>query len=399
MDELLDRAIAQASSGRNDACFRMSCQLRDNRYDLSAAECVVLQYQAAVEWVGNGQYTVLEALATLRSVYRSQAREPWNDGGGPGGGGTGRQRNAQRLQRLEQVFGNAPPATPVVDTQSVERYKRQLALCGQVINYQPAVDYLATRGISAELATAARCGFTENWRGKGGYWPAVVFHLFGENGEPVALHGRAIDKPGDWWYRKKQTKGPMSLGVFYTPGALDDVPGPIAIIEAPIDALSLAEAGMPAIATCGTRNPPAWVIKRIAMTSKIVYLAHDNDAAGDAAAEQTGLSLYLVEQHRLRPRLKDWNADLVNDGLDTLRKRLMPLVQPEIQTATAEPGAASPLSSEQSDVLMSILRQAPDALVDEPIDWAIDLAIRVTSASWICQCAARQKLKNMGIEA
>ena len=93
--------------------------------------------------------------------------------------------------------------------------------------------YLEGRCIPCELATTAGGKYASSWgkdiRG------AVVFSVFGVTGEPIAAQGRAIEGSG------KQTRGPLKLGAFYTPGALDA--DPVAICEAPIDALSFGSGG------------------------------------------------------------------------------------------------------------------------------------------------------------
>ncbi|MCE5199864.1 toprim domain-containing protein [bacterium] len=96
--------------------------------------------------------------------------------------------------------------------------------------------------------------------------------------------------------------------------------------EAPIDALSLALAQMPAIALCGTSGLPSWLVTRMAKPaapgrSRTVYLAFDADPAGDAAAAKIEGQLSLVHCARLRPQsAKGWNAMLSTQGLDSLRQ-------------------------------------------------------------------------------
>jgi DNA primase len=84
-----------------------------------------------------------------------------------------------------------------------------------------------------------------------------------------------------------------------------------ALTEAPIDALSLALLGMPAIAVCGT-SWPGWL--PILLFGRHVYLAFDADDAGDSAADEMGrvLTSIAVQWQRLRPEgCKDWNEALL----------------------------------------------------------------------------------------
>lgn len=88
-----------------------------------------------------------------------------------------------------------------------------------------------------------------------------------------------------------------------------DLPALI-VAEAPLDALSLAEAGYPAVALCGT-DEPAWLHRICAF--RRVLLAFDADEAGDRAGERLAplLSSFGAKCERLRPEGgKDWNEVL-----------------------------------------------------------------------------------------
>lgn len=307
-ETLLDMALARAPSGRNNAGFWLAQQLHANGYSQPDAAAVMRRYAASVGGVGNGPYTEREALATLTAEYKRQPRSPWTrpEPGGP--------------RRIRHAFATAPPdrRDPDPAPESVARFRREY---GRVkpITGTPAAAYLASRGIPEALARDAGCAYAPAW---GGVGRAVVFPIVSEAGNPVAAHGRAITS------QQKRTYGPKAAGAFLTPGALDA--DPVAITEAPIDALSVAAAGLPAVALCGTSGPPLWLIKRLATAapttpaghSRTVYLALDNDQAGETAAARIGAAMPLVRTARLRPSTKDWNGDLIARGLDNLRQRL-----------------------------------------------------------------------------
>ena len=72
----LQRALAIAQPGnRNDTGFWLACQLRDLGLDESEAENYMIRYAEGAPH-GEHPYTVDEALATLRSAYRRDPREP-----------------------------------------------------------------------------------------------------------------------------------------------------------------------------------------------------------------------------------------------------------------------------------------------------------------------------------
>jgi DNA primase len=138
----------------------------------------------------------------------------------------------------------------------------------------------------------------------------------------VALTARYISDAAPL---RMRTLGPAGDGVFAAPCARTTPL--VAIAEAPIDALSLAAAGVPAIALGGTKNRPAWLRRRLA--EHPVLLATDADAAGDIAAQDLARWLsFGTRCRRLRPPAdcKDWNEVLQARGLAALVQLLTPLV-------------------------------------------------------------------------
>jgi len=164
----------------------------------------------------------------------------------------------------------------------------------------PGADYLARRGLPLELCDAAGVRFARDWFGR----PAVVFPVRNLAGQEVAAQGRYIGGQGN---PKTRTRGLKSLGVFATAGAWDT--GVLTITEAPIDALSLASCGYPAIACLGD-SWPGWLPKACAFRD--VNAAFDADEAGDGAAARLVGSVepYGAIARRLRPTAaKDWNEE------------------------------------------------------------------------------------------
>lgn len=101
-------------------------------------------------------------------------------------------------------------------------------------------------------------------------------------------------------------------------GALDAQLPALLVTEAPLDALSLAEAGYPAVAVCGT-EASAWMHRASAF--RRVLLAFDADEAGDRAADKIAphLASFGARPQRLRPEgAKDWNEML--QTFDALRR-------------------------------------------------------------------------------
>ena len=203
----------------------------------------------------------------------------------------------------------------------------------------PGADYLESRGLPARFCHDAGAMFSSDFFGR----PAVVFKITGPDGALVALHGRYISGDAD---RKVRSVGQVKLGLFQTPGALGA--DPVAVVEAPIDALSLALCGVPAVALCGC-SAPDWLAGKL--NRRNVLLALDADppvdgslGAGDKAAEH--LAMDLNNRHatvvRLRPNgAKDWNELLVQDGA-ALRDGIAGILLPYKLSGPAAPRPAAP---------------------------------------------------------
>jgi hypothetical protein len=212
------------------------------------------------------------------------------------------------------------PAAPAPD----EWRKRLVGLCP--LPGTPGAEYLMRRGIprdALELAYPDTVKYAPRWYDR----RAVVFLLRDMGGAVVAAHGRIIDPA----QKNKLSAGPIGAGVYWTPGAY--VADPLVITEAPIDALSLAAVGLPAIALCG-KGVKAWAPK--AFAGKRVLLAFDADQPGDDAAEEWKAALrFGTYAKRLRPEGgeggKDWNAMLMAhgpDGLADYLDRALRLIHP-----------------------------------------------------------------------
>ena len=170
--------------------------------------------------------------------------------------------------------------------------------------------YLQGRGLSLETAHTAGTRFSSDFMGR----PAVVFPLRDQKGVLRGGHGRYVDgkdRP------KARTVGDKKRALFVTQGALDPELPALIVTEAPLDALSLAEAGYPAVAVCGT-EPPTW-FHRVGAFRRVL-LAFDADDAGDRAGEKLWplLESFGARCERLRPEGgKDW-SDVLLQGKEAL---------------------------------------------------------------------------------
>jgi Toprim-like len=203
---------------------------------------------------------------------------------------------------------------PPFDWEEYERQGRFQRLWGT-----PGEAYLARRGIPRGVAALAEVRFCRDWYGA----PAVVFPLWSEALDLVGGHGRYLDARSE--PRMRSSHG-ASGALFETAGAWE---APLLIVcEAPIDALSLAVCGFPAVALQGTRYPE-WLPRR--GVGRRVLLAHDADPAGDQAAAVLATALRSLggQPERLRPAgAKDWNELLLAHGAEALREALRARLTP-----------------------------------------------------------------------
>ena len=217
------------------------------------------------------------------------------------------------------------PASATAKATDWRRHLRGLApLAGTL-----GASYLESRGIDLETATLAGVRFSAGWFGR----RAVVFPIRNRAGALIAAQGRECGGAA------KLTTGPKSRGVFLAPalasgktfGPLESRGPGVIVCEAPIDALSLAACGFPALALCGvngdkTTGPP-WF--HLACGLRRVFLAFDCDDAGEAAAVALASRLgeYGAQCERLSPpKGKDWNDALLQMGCADLTDALAPAI-------------------------------------------------------------------------
>jgi len=246
-----------------------------------------------------------------------------------------RDREAQARQQRRAAYDLTPRPAPRPElTAQADNWREHLADLRDLAG-TPGADYLARRGIPLDLAVAAGVRYAPTWFGRR---PAVVFPALERTGELVATQGRYIDGRDD---PKTRTAGPAKAGAFHVPSTVNGRPyGPrdtaapaVIVTEAPIDALSVAVAGYPALALFGAGMRPAWL--HTACGLRRVLLAFDADDTGDVAASELRALMepYGATCERLRPDGgKDWNELLLTLGADGLADLLAALVlAPEME--------------------------------------------------------------------
>lgn len=224
---------------------------------------------------------------------------------------------ARDRQPARSPFAFAGPSARVPDAcgdseedqAAIAAARRLYGECAPLLD-TPAAWYCEARGVLSILAAASGARYAGNFMGNG---PALVFPVFDQEQRVTAIQGRylgptpaGVTRPAD-----KMTRGRLR-GVFCTMAALQQEA--VIVTEAPFDSLSLSTCGFPSIALLGV-NFPDWLPGAIG--ARRVYLATDNDAAGDGAAQKLcdALAVNGGKIYRLKPEgAKDWNEYLCTFG-------------------------------------------------------------------------------------
>lgn len=224
----------------------------------------------------------------------------WKDRPSPSPAERSRLAARRAFEPAPQTAPLPPPEAPRYDYGA--ELRRLVKLSGT-----PGATYLTGRGLGDRVRDAR---YSPCFLGR----PAVVFALRGESGAIVGLSARYVDGLEG---SKRTIKQCAERGIYAPPGTLQSAT--VLITEAPIDAASLSECWVSALATNGTAFPD-WVAPKLA--ARRVICAHDRDDAGDSAAIKAADALAALgtPAARLRPPegYKDWNAALQGMGVDRL---------------------------------------------------------------------------------
>lgn len=217
---------------------------------------------------------------------------------------TGQSKERARRKKLVEAMDAA-----------VEWYHQRLLTAPDA---RPARDYLRSRGMAGEIARDFKLGWApDGWdvfaresgidernlhdnglafrnranRLQDAFRARVLFPIFTENGEPVAIGGRILpgsDDPAKYKNSPETpiyTKSKTLYGLNWAKGDIVNE-NQVIVCEGYTDVIGFHQAGLPrAVATCGTAFTEEHVRLLKRYTSRVV-LAFDADAAGQGAAER-----------------------------------------------------------------------------------------------------------------
>ena len=150
-----------------------------------------------------------------------------------------------------------------------------------LMNSQQGKDYLAGRGISMTLAEQYRLGYVPNY-GEGMNSPALIIPT-----GPLSFTARSITL-NDAGHKVRKHKKGKRAGIFGL-DVLDTKPPVVYIVEGELDALSVMEAGFPAIATGGgtSKREIVEAIKKKECFDTAFIVIPDNDRNTDGSPDLT----------------------------------------------------------------------------------------------------------------
>jgi DNA primase len=230
-----------------------------------------------------------------------------------------RDRQRETIKARFQLKPRSAPLTPKPEVvQQLDRIHSRYKMFVEAFPNSLAAKYLVSRGIGEAIAVAAGCGYAAGWE----HWEKQ------NNDWVLAGKDRRVvfpvrDRDG------KLVRGTKSMGTFLTPCALESEM--LCICEAPIDALTLASAGFPAIALMGT-SWPAWLRQHCAF--RRVGVAFDADSAGDSASDKLERELVTLGASVVRCRsieAKDWNDALMVNGALLIKSQISSLLYPVVR--------------------------------------------------------------------
>lgn len=197
---------------------------------------------------------------------------------------------------VERLIAKATPgATVVVDTEGFAAAPAPAEDLSYVHRAVPR--YIFDRGFTADTLRTWDVGRTEDGR-------AVVIPVNTAEGKLIGLVRRIVEPaPGEPKYLNSHfEKSDVLFGEDHLPFECRDV----ALVEGPLDAMWLAQNGIPAVATLGG-PPSAWQAAQLAKRYWSVTLAFDNDRAGRQSAQRAAalLSRLTLWTVTLPPGCKD----------------------------------------------------------------------------------------------
>lgn len=171
--------------------------------------------------------------------------------------------------------------------------------------YQKYIEFFQFRGVTLKTLMAFRVGYSENRS-------AYVFPVMWADGSKAGWIERPVVGDGHYFTCPEGAKKPrLPFGAH-----LIKKRSPVVIVEGPMDAMKVSQAGFPVIAMLGNRMNKEHARMLLDMSSKFIILP-DNDEAGNRLLSDTirNLNASSVKVARLPKTFKDAGESEVSSNI------------------------------------------------------------------------------------
>jgi hypothetical protein len=252
------------------------------------------------------------------------------------------------LPRPEPEPGKRQARKPAAPTGSPEAARRLFAM-GHPIAGTLAQAYLRKRGIAALHDTSAlrfhpRCYYRPDEHEPAETWPAMIAAVTDLGGRVTGVHRTWLDPDG--FSEATLGKAPIdtprrAMGDLLGHAVRFGAAGSVMAAGEGIETMLSLRCVLPAMPVAAALSAAHLAAIRFPDTLRCLYIARDDDLAGDAAmtalidrAEQAGIEAIV-----LSPALADFNEDLRMQGVDALRATIRVQVAPQDVARFIEPTA------------------------------------------------------------
>jgi hypothetical protein len=245
---------------------------------------------------------------------------------------------ARRFLGLPQPTPVRPPPRPEQSTTGLPESARRLLVTSYPLANTLAETYLRARGIAVmpdlrALRFHPRCFYRTTDQATGAYryevWPALLATVTDVEGKVTGLHRTWLDPSG-------RDKAPVpsprrALGELAAHGVRFGTAYDIMAAGEGLETVLSVRTAVPAMPMAAALSSGHLTVFRPPFTLRRLYVAQDNDPAGQRAARNLSLRALCVgiDAVMLTPTLKDFNDDLRQLGVDAMRAMLLAQLLPE----------------------------------------------------------------------
>lgn len=203
------------------------------------------------------------------------------------------------------------------DIQIYKSQPQQLRLNENILDkYLDWTPYLQKRGLSRELCAKFKIKYDPKHR-------CVVFPIYDKNGNLISITTRSIDT------KTFHLDSNIAKPIYCIDKIVKYHIDKFMVVEGPIDCLTAYQYNVPAVAFFGAMTKEQ-IQQLNKLCPKVIYIATDNDAAGDKFASQIKKILnknIIVERIKLPINRKDVNELTKEEWINLIKKYNLPQIE------------------------------------------------------------------------